>query len=99
MDDDLKWPFRGEVAVQLLNQKGNENHHEKALVEAADYLFDYFMECVARVEETQERGLAWGHDTFITHGGLAYNAGKDCQYLKNDCLKFQVNKVVVFDKR
>ena len=97
-DDGLRWPFRGEVTVQLLNQKGNENHHEKALVEAADYLFDYFMECVARVEETQERGLAWGHDTFITHGGLAYNAGKDCQYLKNDCLKFQVNKVVVFDK-
>ena len=97
-DDNLKWPFRGEVAVQLLNQKGNENHHEKALVEAADYSFQHFIECVARVEETQERGLAWGHDTFITHGGLAYNAGKDCQYLKNDCLKFQVNKVVVFDK-
>ena len=98
-DDNLKWPFRGEVTVQLLNQRGNENHHEKPLVEAADYLFDYFMECVARVEETQERGLAWGHDTFITHGGLAYNAGKDCQYLKSDCLKFQVNKVVVFDKQ
>ena len=97
-DDSLKWPFHGEVTVQLLNQRGNENHREKALVEGADYSFDHFMECVARVEETQERGLAWGHDTFIPHGGLAYSAGKDCQYLKNDCLKFQVNKVVVFDK-
>ena len=27
-DDTLKWPFRGDITIQLLNQLGDECHHE-----------------------------------------------------------------------
>ena len=97
-DDDLKWPFHGEVTVQLLNQRNNVNHCEEALVENSDYSSNDCRECFARVQGVQQRGPEWGYPKFIPHKKLTYNAAKDRQYLKNDCLKFQVNKVVVFDK-
>lgn len=28
-DDNLRWPFRGDVTIQLLNQLGDECHHEQ----------------------------------------------------------------------
>ena len=98
-DDNLEWPFRGEVTVQLLNQRNDVNHCEGALIERGDYSSDDidFMVCVARVQEAQQHGPEWGYHEFIPHRRLGYNAGKDCQYLMNDCLKFQVNKVVTFD--
>ena len=98
-DDNLEWPFRGEVTVQLLNQRNDVNHCEGALIEWGDYSSDDidFMVCVARVQEAQQHGPEWGYHEFIPHRRLGYNAGKDCQYLMNDCLKFQVNKVVTFD--
>ena len=99
-DDSLKWPFHGEVTVQLLNQRRNANHYERALIVAANYSLDKFKQCVTRVQGVHQTGTGWGFHTFITHEtlGITYSAGKDCQYLVNDCLKFQVNKVVVLDK-
>ena len=89
-DDTLKWPFHGEVTVQLLNQRTNAKHQEKALIQAADCSFDRFKSCVVRVEGLQDHGSGWGHDKFISHGKLGYSARKNRQYLMNDCLKFQV---------
>ena len=94
-DDTLKWPFHGEVTVQLLNQRKSAKHQEKALIQATDCSLDRFDECVARVEGLQHYGPGWGHDKFISHGKLGYSARKSRQYLMDDCLKFQVNKVVV----
>ena len=97
-DDNLKWPFHGAVTVQLLNQRNNGNHYESSLIEADDHLLDEFdTTYVARVQGVQERGLGWGYPKFFPHEELAYNDDKDCQYLMNDCLKLQVNKVVVLD--
>ena len=103
-DDNLKWPFHGEVTVQLLNQRNNGNHYEGALIESGDYQNSFddidFMVCIARAQEAQQHGRRpeWGYHEFIRHGELTYNADKDCQYLMNDCLKFQVNKIVILDK-
>ena len=50
-DDNLKWPFHGEVTVQLLNQRNNVNHYEGALIESGDYHNSVddidFMVCIA----------------------------------------------------
>ena len=94
-DDNLKWPFHGEVTVQLLNQRRSAKHQEEALIQATDCSLDRFKSCAARVEGLQHYGPGWGHDKFISHGKLGYNVRKNRQYLMNDCLKFQVNKIVV----
>ena len=86
-DDNLKWPFHGEVSVQLLNQQ-NANHYE---VEE-DYSADDIMRFVDRVKGVKQPEPGWGYDEFIPHEKLTCNPGS---YLMNDCLKFQVNKVVV----
>ena len=30
-DDDLPWPFRGDVTIQLLNQRRDKGHEEKTV--------------------------------------------------------------------
>ena len=96
-DDNLKWPFYGEVTVQLLNQQGNMDHCEKQLIRDDDYSSDNCKECFGRVR-VKQRGRGWGYPEFISHGRLIYDAGKDCQYLMNNCLKFQVKKIVVLSE-
>ena len=90
-DDNLKWPFKGEVRVQLLNQRGDKGHIEKALLQLSDYSrHDFDVSLYERVvgREIAKKGM--GHSRFIAHTDLAYNPAKDCQYLMDDCLKFQV---------
>ena len=92
-DDKLTWPFRGDITIQLVNQNNDEDHYEKILkftnengAAAADIS--------GRVTSgVRARGL-WGYPTFIFHFVLESTAGIQ-QYLKNDCIKFRVTKVVV----
>ena len=30
-DEELKWPFRGEITIQLVNQAGGHGHFEKSI--------------------------------------------------------------------
>ena len=97
-DDNLKWPFHGEVTVQLLNQIRNVDHYEKRLIWDDDYSSDNCKECFVQVQGEKQRGRGWGYSEFISYEMLTYSAGKDCQYLMNDCLKFQIEKVVVLSE-
>ena len=90
-DDYLKWPFRGEVTVELVDQRRNANHWEVTLLEENDYSFDDIMLYVDRVR-VKKRGPGWGFDEFISHRQLTY---KTSRHLINNCLKFRVNKVVM----
>ena len=84
-DAGLKWPFKGTVVVQLLNQLSDDNHY--------DYVFDYSQ---AGDEESQrvtsgERSAPKGSSTpILSFHALECNSSKKCQYLKDDCLKFRV---------
>ena len=84
-DGRLKWPFIGEVGVQLLNQRGDKEHIEESPLNGTV--------SVTRVvgHDRAKRGM--GYETFIAHSDLGYNSVMDCQYLMNDCLKFRVTKV------
>ena len=79
-DAQLEWPARASFTIQLLNQHRDHAH------------------C------TGERGVnEWGKPTgdkgiivwwpFISHADLDWNADKQTQYLKNDCLVFRLAKV------
>ena len=85
-DNYLKWPFRGDVTIQLLNQIEDKGHHEKT-VHFADDTPD---SSTVRVT-VGERATSWGWPQFISHGALNYD--KNCQYLKYDSLHFRITKV------
>ena len=98
-NNHLKWPFRGDITIQLLNQLEDEEHHSKT-IHFTDRTHDH---SAGRVT-TGERGLGWGYATFIAHTNLV---GEDddsdddvydihptkYMYLKSDSLYFKVTKV------
>ncbi len=81
-DDSLKWPFRGVISYQLLDQVDGEDHKTKTNT-YDDKVSD--KHCT-RVTEG-ERSWGWGYEQFITHTEL------EPKYLRNDTLIFQIHKV------
>ena len=84
-DEHLDWPFLGAVKIRLQNHLGDHNHFEK------DIRFD------ERTDEkksgrvkTGDKNYLHGHPQFIAHSRLAFDAEKNCQYLKGDALDFEV---------
>ena len=86
-DDQLIWPFKGEVTVELFNQLEDKNHHRVTIpiTDAND-----------RVTDGEVAGRGSGAPCFIPHASLYSNAvgGKKCRYLKDDCLYFRVSAEV-----
>ena len=78
-DDQLHWPFIGQITVTLLNQLQDDRHHEVT--------FHYINQRVmGRVRST----LGYGPLHYISHSDLGYHSGLNRQYLKDDCLFFRV---------
>ena len=84
-DDNLKWPFRGNIIIQLLNQLEDKGHYTRTLP------FTDETSAFNRRVTTGERGL--GYPTLIAHSDLNHNSAKNRQYLKDDHLCFRVTKV------
>ena len=87
-DEHLKWPFRGDITVQLLNQREDQNHHEMTV-----RFTDTTTEDIAGRVMSGVRANPWGKPFFISHDALGYNRDKNCQYFTGDCLHFRVTKV------
>ena len=84
-DAGLRWPFRGTVVVQLLNQLSDDNHY--------DYVFDYLYASDSDSQRVTSGERSTNKVPFGPHlpvTALDYNSSKKCQYLKNDCLKFKI---------
>ena len=87
-DDILEWPFKEKVIVRLLNQCDDHHHY--------DYVFDYKDDDRGKRVTDGERGAALSpQGTHLPLDQLSYNADTNFQYLKDDCLKFEVS--VLFD--
>ena len=89
-DDILQWPFKEKVIVRLLNQCGDHHHY--------DYVFDYKdnNDQGKRVTDGERGAVLAPQGTCLPFDQLGYNADTNCQYLKDDCLKFEVS--VLFNK-
>ena len=74
-DGNLFWPIQITAHLQLLNQRGDHGHVVATL----------------KCREVN-KGFAYREFAreFIAHSKLGYNALKDTQYLKDDCLHFQL---------
>ena len=91
-DDKLTWPFLGDITMQLVNQNSDQDHVEETLDFTEEDAADG--ETSSRVMSEERARFALGYRMFISHAKLESTAGIQ-QYLKNDCIKFRVNKVVV----
>ena len=85
-DDNLSWPFTGEVTFTLLNQLEDKNHYTMA----AKYPEDVAIEGNERVVNGDRGHKGYGWTRFISCNQLGYDVEQNCQYLKDDCLYFRV---------
>ena len=93
-DDDLFWPFRGEITFQLLNRRTDEGH-----VEDTVHFDDSASDSIAgRVTEGERASAGWGKYKFIPHSALHYDKVWNTEYLKKDSLEFQITRVEVTEQ-
>ena len=88
-DNHLKWPFQVNVTFQLCNQLEDKEHRELS----STFSNTSDSKIVARVSSEEMASFGQGHQLFIPQNELHYNPAKKCQYLKDDCLRFQVTSV------
>ena len=82
-DDELSWPFEGNITVELLNQNADQGHHMH------EFAYDKDCDFGCRVK-IGEKNYGWGLTDFISHCELNQDSDSTVQYLKDDCLKFQL---------
>ena len=83
-DTELKFPVKFTITVQLLNQHRDQDHHTRDIL--------YERKTMEGVRNWENIGYNW---RVISHAALEWNCDKQTQYLKDDCLKFRVTKIVV----
>ena len=84
-DDNLKWPFRGRVVLQLCNQLEDKKHHEHTI----DFSETREPSVICKVTNGERAEKGWGTHTLIAHNDLNFKPA-NCQYLKDDCLQFRI---------
>ncbi len=90
-DDDLVWPFRGAVTMQVLNQLEDAAHASDVIDFTCTDGDDE--DDIGRRPQGDTNQHGWGFPRLLSHDKLKYNAVFKRQYLMNDCLYFRVSKV------
>ena len=67
-DDDLKWPFRGDIEVRLIDQ--DKKRHYSLTIQFTDDMAD---DIAGRVTEGNRAKSGWGFGEFISHNDLQPN--------------------------
>ena len=90
-NDHLKWPFRGEITIQIVNQAGDHSHFERTITynEMTDN------DDTASKVSDKERADALGFRGFLAHTDLEYNVAKKTQYLKDDIIIVRVVRIKI----
>ena len=89
-DDHLKWPFRGEITIQIVNQAGDHSHVEKT-----SCYNDRTSNIYASRVIGEEKASGWGFHQFLAHTDLEYNGAKNIKYLKDDIIIVRVVRVKI----
>ena len=95
-DDDLLWPFRGEITYQLINRRADEGHVEHTI----DFDDSASDSAACRVMEGERAPAGgWGVARFIPHSALQCNESWNTEYLcRSDSLEFRVTRVKVAER-
>ena len=89
-DSHLKWPFRGNVTVQLVNQL-EDKEHSTGTIPYTDTTPDGGAARMTDGEQSHSQGL--GMPEFLPHSKLGLSVANNRQYLKDDCLIFRIVSV------
>ena len=93
-DDQLKWPFTGEVTVRLLNMNKSGGSTQNTGHKNMTICFDNSTPLPSRCKPEGCNSLpSWGYYDFVSHSDLPYNAAKNTVYLRDGQLRFVVTKV------
>ena len=84
-DDQLKWPFRGNITFQLVNQEEDKDH----VVITVHFNENTPDTAAGRVTGRERSNYGWGNAKVLPLSEL------EPKYLKNDCIKFHIIKVVL----
>ena len=83
-DDHLKWPFRGNITLVLVDQ--DTGIHIQRVLQIDDQVPDRYTK---RVVNNELNTYGWGFYDIVTLSDL------QPRYLKNDCIKLSIKKVVL----
>lgn len=89
-DGNLKWPFRGTVRIQILNERRDTNHFEACV----EFNEDTPLINSAQVTDS-DRSTGWGNALFIAHTKLSHEPSTDSELLKYNRLRFLVREISV----
>ena len=84
-DDELTWPLRGKFKFKLLNQISDVAHYSGPLT----YDDSVPNTCSCKIIKGDKSTDGWGKSKFISNNSID-KVTPQCQYLKDDCLFFQV---------
>ena len=84
-DANLKWPFRGEVIIQIMNQAGEHNYCQRSI-----FFTDRAQDSNTGRVTNKERSPGLGYTQFISHSSLDYDASSGTQYLRGDCIRIRI---------
>ena len=87
-DVELTWPLRGKIEIKLLNQISDCEHRLKVVT----YEGDTKRNSAYGVTQVDQNERGWGYTYFLCNQILR-GTTPTCQYLKDDCLFFQVTKL------
>ena len=92
-DDELNWPFTADVVVDILNWRGDNNHHRVVLP------FNEGSSEDARARVYDDNKVASGrcNSKAIEISTLMCSSSSDPQYLSEDCMCIRVHDVVIYN--
>ena len=90
-DNELCWPFEGDVIVEVLNWRQDSQHHMR-VINLSEHLTQ---DPPARVIASSGVGLECYLAQFMAHSAFDHDTTEIC-YLENDCLWFRVSGVIIY---
>ena len=94
-DNNLQWPFEGDIVIELLNWKENNNHFRGATIHL-NKSNDSDGSITSRVTKENYALSSLGLHQFISHFSLLCNPDTNTEYLQDDCLRLRVVDVAVY---
>ena len=90
-DNQLKWPFTGDISIHLLNWR-EDNKHVKKIIQFND---NTSLKSRSKVIEGERAPSGRGFHNFIPHSELYYNPSNNTEYISSDTLCLLIGNVSI----